>query len=392
MKESAKYWGEWPKIFPFITTMLASLILSYALIEAFQRIREVIAPLFLPLLISLALAYMLEPVVEFFERKRFSRHKAALLTLTFSIVALTVVLLFLIPNFVSQISDITAQLPQKGAALAGWLQERVHALHRVNPAVYERLQHHVQEFMQNPSVLTEPVVEFVKSGLGQFAHFTSSLLNLVLIPFFVYYILVDFKILSSTVYELVPPRNRASVSRLFSQIDRALRNFVRGQILVCSAMAALYILAFSILGVRMGFTLGFLSGFGHLVPYFGTAIAAALVIIFTAFDNPSAWKIVAVIACYPVIQTLEGFVLTPRILGDKLELHPFLVLAGVVIGHHLFGIIGIVLAAPVIACTKIVFSFAFSFYLKSNFYTRPSSHIELPSSAPDDPDSQLNPS
>lgn len=386
------YWQQWPKIFPFITTLLATLALGYALIEAFQRLREVIAPLFLPLLISLALAYMLEPVVEFFERRRFSRHKATLLTLLLSSIGLTVILLFMIPNFVSQISDITAQLPQKGAALAGWLQGRLHALQKVNPAIYDRLQHQVQEFIHDPSALTEPVVGFVKSGLGQFGHFTSSLLNLVLIPFFVYYILVDFKILSASVYELIPPRNRTSISQLFSQIDRALRNFVRGQILVCSAMAALYILAFSVLGVRMGFTLGFLSGFGHLVPYFGTAMAAALVIVFTAFDNPSTWKIVAVIACYPVIQAFEGFVLTPRILGDRLELHPFLVLAGVIIGHHIFGIIGIVLAAPVMASAKIILAFALSFYLKSAFYTRPSSHLKLPPSTPDEPDSQLNPS
>ncbi|MCS6884647.1 MAG: AI-2E family transporter [Acidobacteriota bacterium] len=383
-----RYWQEWPAVFPFITTLLVMLVLGYALIEAFQRLREALRPVFLPLLISLAFAYILEPVVEFFERLSISRHRATVLTLLVSGLFLLAILLFLIPSLVSQISDIAAQLPEKGAAIAQWVRGKLQALQRFNPALYERLHHQVEGFLHDPSPLTMPVVGFVKSALGQFGHLTSSLLNFVLIPFFVYYILVDFKALASAIYKLVPERNRAAASELFGQIGSALRSFVRGQILVCTLMALLYVAAFSVLNVRMGFTLGVLSGFGHLVPYFGTAFAALLVIVFTAFDEPSIWKFLAVVACYPVIQAIEGFILTPRILGDKLELHPFLVLTGVIIGHHLFGIIGIVLAAPVMACAKIILSAVIKLYLRSPFYTRVG-RVPLPQG---DSELQVNPS
>jgi hypothetical protein len=172
-------------------------------------------------------------------------------------------------------------------------------------------------------------------------------------------------------YQLVPLRNRPTVSDLFAQVDIVLRNFVRGQLLVCTAMATLYVIAFFFLDVPMWFALGVLSGFGHLVPYFGTASAAILVITFTALSSPEWWRIITVIVTYPVVQSIEGFILTPRILGEKLELHPFMVLIGIILGHHLFGILGIVLAAPVMACTKIFIGYLHQRYLKSPYYQQP---------------------
>src|SRR5262249_17854695 len=92
---------------------------------------------------------------------------------------------------------------------------------------------------------------------------------------------------------------------------------------------------------------------------------------FTALNSPEWWRLLLVILMYPVVQGTEGFVLTPRILGEKLELHPFVVLVGLILGHHLFGIIGIVLAAPVLASAKIFLTHFFNNYQGSAYYLAP---------------------
>ncbi|MBL8149145.1 MAG: AI-2E family transporter, partial [Blastocatellia bacterium] len=359
-----------PKLLPLIVTSLATLILGYAFIEALERVRDIIAPLFIPLLISLWIAYLLEPLVEVFEKRKLSRSQSSILSIFLAGLLLIAILLFLVPSFWFQLSDIIDGLPEKLKAAGNWIQGRLAYLEVRNPSLYQQISQQVDEFMHDPSAVTAPIGTFVKNAVGQIGSLTASILNLILIPLFVYYILVDFKLLTGLLGEAVPPRNREIVSDFFRQVDVALRNFVRGQLLVCLAMSFLYVIGFLLLGVPMGLTLGILSGFGHLIPYFGTGSAAVLVILFSALDNPEWWRIIAIIAIYPIVQATEGFLLTPRILGDKLELHPFLVLAGVIVGHHLFGILGIVLAAPVMACGKILLSFIFRKYLSSSFYNR----------------------
>lgn len=362
---------KWPRAFPILLTCLAVLLLGYMVIGTFQQLAHVVAPVFIPVLISLAVAYLLEPLVERFESYRFSRSNATIIALLLTTLVLGLLLFVFLPQFWTQLGDVIAQLPTTAKSVATWVRPKLDTLHDRNPILFEKVSQKFSEFTQDPTAITEPIVGFIKGSLLQVGSLTASVLNLILIPLFIYYILVDFRNLTEMLYQLVPPRNRATVSDLFTQVDIVLRNFVRGQLLVCTAMATLYVIAFFFLDVPMWFALGVLSGFGHLVPYFGTASAAILVIAFTALSNPELWRILTVIGTYPVVQSIEGFILTPKILGEKLELHPFMVLIGIIVGHHLFGIIGIILAAPVMACTKIFIGYLHQRYLKSSYYQRP---------------------
>ncbi len=363
--------NKWPKIFPILVTILAFLVVGYMVIGAFQHLGQIIAPVFVPLLISLAMAYLLEPLVEKLESYRLPRSNATIMALLLTSFLLLLLLFVFLPQFWAQLSDVIARLPTAAKSVAAWIRPKLDSLHNRNPMVFEKISAKLTEFTQDPSSVTEPVVDFIKGSLLQLGSVTASVLNLILIPLFAYYILVDFRHLTEMLYQTVPPRNRSTVADLFNQVDAVLRNFVRGQLLVCSAMATLYVIAFFFLDVPMWFALGVLSGFGHLVPYFGTASAGVLVVSFTALNHPEWWRIITVILCYPTVQSIEGFILTPKILGEKLELHPFIVLIGIILGHHLFGILGIVLAAPVMASAKIFIGFLYKRYLKSSFYQRP---------------------
>jgi predicted PurR-regulated permease PerM len=364
-------WQQWPKILPLLVTTIVCFVLIYAVIVGFHWVSDVVRPVFIPMLISVALAYLLEPVVRWLEVKRcYSRGSATLITLVLATLIIILLLVFLIPSFWEQISDIIAKLPVAMQSVINWLNPKLLGLKTRNPKLYDKITQPINEFLQDPNAVTEPIAAVIKNSLSQIGTLTASFLNLILVPLFVYYILADFPQLQRIGNNVIPPRHRRVALHLFLQVDMVLRNFVRGQLLVCLAMAALYATGFACLRVPMWFTLGILSGFGHLVPYFGTATAAFLVIGITGLNNPEWWRLLGVILMYPIVQSTEGFILTPKILGDKLELHPFVILVGIIIGHHIFGIIGIVLAAPVMASAKVFILFFYELYINTNFYRK----------------------
>ena len=160
-------------------------------------------------------------------------------------------------------------------------------------------------------------------------------------------------------------------------------NFIRGQLTVCAAMALLDSVGFLALGVPMAIFLGCCAGFGHLIPYVGPIAAAFLTVSLTALDSPEWWRILGVVAVIGGVQAIEAVFLTPFILGSRLELHPFWVLAGITIAGHLFGILGMILATPAIAVSKVLLTYAHHAYLHSKFYQGPVPVLTPP--PPEDP-------
>src|SRR5437773_1952039 len=185
-------------------------------------------------------------------------------------------------------------------------------LHSLNPSLYEKTQSALNQALEEPGTLVEPVIGYIKSGLVRVVDVTASVLDLVLIPFFVYYILNEGGGWAKEAGLIIPARHRPTVRYLFTQVNHVASNFVRGQVTVYCVMSVFYVSGFLILGVPLAFTLGILSGFGHLVPYVGTLIAAIITLLVTVVDKPDPWRILAIIGVYVVVQSAEGFFLTPR--------------------------------------------------------------------------------
>src|SRR5262249_8182218 len=185
--ESLKESFKWPRALPLIVTAIAILLLLYLLIEASNRLSFVIEPVFVPLLISLALAYLLEPVVEQFEKRRLSRSTSTVLTMLLAVFVLALALLYLVPSFWSQLSDLIANLPDKVRAAGTFIQTRLAYLQSRNPQLYGRISDQISQFVQDPKGVTEPIGNFIKNGIQQVGGITASILNLILIPLFLYY-------------------------------------------------------------------------------------------------------------------------------------------------------------------------------------------------------------
>ena len=326
----------------------------------------------IPLLCSLALAYLLEPSVEWFERRGWSRSTSVLLTLTGAALVTVLILIFLLPGIWEQLLQSYDKLPHALEAGRARVEPLILKLKTASPPVYEYLRSLTEQFNDpvQQAKLRNVVAGWLQSGLFQAVNATASILDLLLIPFFVYYLLSDYKAMRARIDRLIPPRHRAITSDLITQANRVLSSYVRGQLLIAFIMGLLYALGFAILRVPLAFTLGMLSGVLNFVPYLGTLIGLVLSLSFTALDGAGAARLIGVVAVFIIVQSTEGYYLTPKLLGSRLNMHPLWLLAGLVIAGNLFGLLGIILAVPVIAIAKVVFLFLEEAYQRSNFYRR----------------------
>lgn len=389
--EPSAWWNRlrWPRSLPLLVGIILLLVGIKVVVTAMAAVSDVLKPVFVPLLISVAVAYLLSPLVNWLQSLRLKRHLAVLVAMIVGSAVLILLLTLLIPIGV-ELSDATTKIPKVAESLKTWVQPRLDALHNRYPATYDHVVEKVRSHLQNPSELLEPIIQGFGSVFSNLVKLLGTILNLILIPFFVYYILTDTHLLRDHVLDLIPLRNQPMARRLIRQMDGMLSNYVRGQLLVCSAMSALYVIGFWLWGVPHPLTMGVLSGFGHLIPYIGTFTAAVLTLLLTILNEPTAMQVVLVIATYPVVQSTEGFVLTPMILGESLELHPFIVIVGLILAHHLFGILGIIVAIPVLAISRVLLDLMTDLYRESDFYRYCPEGLPDPTGA-DDSDELLPP-
>lgn len=375
--EAVKVRLKWPRWTPLVVTTLAVILLVGVLLEAVEQIGHVIWPIFVPLLISLVLAYMLEPAVAWFERLGLARRRAIGVTLLSAGVLLVLFVVFVVPRLVAQFALLADRLPLVVQVLLERIQPLLGSVRRINEGLYHGINARIARYVEDPSELTTPVLEWVQGGTGVLG-LTTSLFESILIPFFVYYILRDLPKLRAALELLTPPRFRTTTHEVFDRVAAVGQNFVRGQLTICAIMAALNSVGFLLLGIPMAVFLGVVSGFGHLVPYVGPVVGAILAVAVTAIDSPEWWRIVGVLGVLFGVQVIESVLLTPLILGSHLELHPFWVLAGITIAGHLFGILGMILSTPVIAIAKVLLTYGRHTYLHSKFYTGPTRNLSPP--------------
>jgi predicted PurR-regulated permease PerM len=319
-----------------------------------------------PVLASFAIAYVVNPVVESFERRGFSRPIAALAAIVVVSLALAGFLWFVIPDLWTEavrasdaiLHNLTPENAQKARAyIREW-----------SPLLDQIIGWRVQRFLRSPEPLMEASQSFLAGSLTDFITTAANALDLLLIPFFVYYILVDFPHWRLSFDDLIPPRFREPMGRLFDEVGRILQSYVLGQLMIAIIMGALYALGFAALGVPAWAGLAALSGLLNVVPYVGTALGLVLATGFTFAHGAETWRVVGVPGVFLIVQSIEGYFLTPRILGGRLSLHPMAVFLGLLIGGRLFGFLGFLLAVPVIAVCHVFVRFLREIYKHSEFY------------------------
>jgi predicted PurR-regulated permease PerM len=354
---------EWMRWIPAIILAVIFLIAFFISIQI----------ILVPLLCSLALAYLLAPMVNWFERRGWSRISSVLLGMTGATVILVLVLIFIVPGVWAQLMK-TYEMAKEMVSDTSQLERLLVRIERLSPQFYQFAEPKFKEFMNSiePDRVLDFAFAWLQSGLFRLVNLTTSLVDLMLIPFLVYYFLLDYGAMRSRVERLIPPRYRAITSGLIGQISNVLSSYVRSQLLIGLVMGLLYSLGFAVLRVPLAITVGMLAGVLNFIPYLGTLIGLVLSLLFLALDNAGIGRFLGVLGVFAVVQSIEGYYLTPKLIGSRLHLHPLWVLTGLLIGGNLFGLVGIILAVPVIAIAKVLFGFFEDIYQQSNFYRRAS--------------------
>ena len=329
-----------------------------------------------PLLASVALAYLLAPFAGWLERRGWSRPTASLLTVTGVGLVLALALIFLVPSIWDQ---LLKSYDQGRALLADQtrVEDALARIRHASPALSQYVDQAVGSFRDPARQAEFRAIAFgwMRSGLFGLVNLTTSIIDLLLIPFFVFYLLSDYRQVRTRIEQVIPPRHRSIASDLIGQLSRVLSTYVRNQMLISLTMGVLYALGFMILRVPLGLTVGLLAGLLNFVPYLGTLTGLFLSLVFVVLDGAGLGRTLGVLGVFAAVQAFEGYFLTPKLLGTSLNLHPMWVLLGLMIGGNLFGLLGIILAVPVIATGKVIFNFFESVYRETDFYRNSGSEL-----------------
>lgn len=326
-----------------------------------------LSPILAPFLVGLLLAYIGDPLVDRLEARRLPRTAAVTVVFLLFTLVIVVALLLLVPLLGRQLDTLMQKLPHwiffLQSQLLPWIERRFGvALDALSiEQLTSLMSGHWQQAGNVMAVVLSQVSKSAMALLGWFA-------NVTLIPVVTFYLLRDWDIMLRKLHDLMPRTIEPVVSTLARQCDEVLSAFLRGQLLVMLALGAVYSSGLAIVGVDLALLLGTLAGLASVVPYMGfiVGIVASGIATYLQFHE---WLPLLYVACvFSFGQLLEGMVLTPLLVGDKIGLHPVAVIFAIMAGAQLGGFVGILLALPVAAVTMVLLRYLHQRYKDSSLY------------------------
>ena len=325
-----------------------------------------LAGMLLPFVAGLAIAYFLDPMVDRSERMGLPRWAGAVLVLlSFVVVAVSVVLL-LLPLVQAQATLLIDTLPH----YAEVLRERVlpaidRLVHRLSPEDVERLRGAAGQYAgEAVSWIGRVLRGILSGGLALFDVFSV----LFITPVVAFYLLRDWDKLIASVDGWAPRQHLGTIRAQAREVNRTLAGFVRGQALVCLVLGLFYALGLSAAGLNFGLVIGLVAGLLSFIPFVGSLFGFITSTGLALLQFDSLWQVAIVVAIFVIGQMVEGNVLTPKLVGDKVGLHPVWVMFALLAGGSLFGFVGVLLAVPVASVIGVLTRFALGRYLASDYY------------------------
>jgi len=329
-----------------------------------------LAPILTPFVVALMLAWLGDPLVDRLEASGRSRNTSVVLVFVLMILLLTLALLILVPLIQSQIETLIVALPQGQEWLLGtaipWIEQKtgVEIMAWLDPS---RLFEWVRSHWQQAGGVASTFFGYVsRSGFAMVAW----VINLALLPILAYYFLRDWDKLVERVASLIPRNHIEIVSRLARESNDVLGAFIRGQIAVMIALGVVYAAGLTLVGLNLGLLIGLVAGLISFIPYLGATTGVVLAVLAALVQSQGfdLKLLVLVGVVFTVGQLLESYVLTPRIVGDKIGLHPVAVIFAVMAGGQLFGFLGMLLALPAAAVINVLLRYAHERYRQSELY------------------------
>jgi predicted PurR-regulated permease PerM len=327
-----------------------------------------LAPVLMPFAVAGMLAYLGDPLADRLERLGLGRTLAVSIVFIVLILVFAGALLLLIPLISRQIENLAQNMPRyiewgRDTAIP-WIQTKLH----LDPNAFnsDRLIAAVRTHLDSIGSYASIVLgKISRSSIGIVMWMT----NLVLIPVVAFYLLRDWDRMVAYIDQVLPRSIEPTVAHLARESDTVLGAFVRGQLLVMLALGVLYGGGLTLVGISVGPLIGMVAGLLSFVPYLGFIVGFAAALIAALVQYGDWAHVLMVVGVFVVGQLLEGYVLVPKLVGDKIGLHPVAVIFAVLAGGYLFGFLGILLALPAASVIVVVLRYLLERYRQSNLYT-----------------------
>ena len=321
-----------------------------------------LATVLAPILAAMGIAYMLDPVLERLVRRGVPRMLGAAILLALCVTLIVTAVTIAAPRVYDQAIEFAGDLPRMLDNLSGWLHTHVGVEIPPDWKSYVTKEHIQGAFSGGP------LRDLATAAVGGVFHLLGLMAEMLLIPVFSFYFLVDWPNLLRRIDHMIPPRRRREVREIGREIDSVVAGWVRGQAIVTTILAILYATGFTIVGMPLSLPIGLLVGALTVIPFVGTFVGAAIAALVTVADGGSMQTLGmggAVILC---LHLLEAGVLTPKIVGHRVGLSESGALFAVVAGGKLLGFVGVVLAVPIAATCAVLVRYAVRYYEHTDFF------------------------
>lgn len=366
------------------STSVAQRALVLGVVVAVGWLLHLLGPILMPFLTGMALAYLWDPAVDRMQRAGLGRTLAVCLVFLCMGLLLVALVLVLVPLLGRQMHVMAAKVPVViewfSSMLLPWLQRRfgiaegdlpIQALGDALVANWQSAGGFAQRLLSSATASSIALVGWV--------------VNLVLIPVVTFYLLRDWDRLLAHMHDVLPRAWERTVLELARECDEVVSAFIRGQLLVMLALGACYTIGLMLVGLDLALLIGMLAGLASIVPYLGLVLGLGSAAIATLVQFGDWPPLLWVLAVFVASQALEGMYLTPRLVGDRIGLHPVVVIFAVLAGGQLFGFTGVLLALPVSAVIMVLLRHVHERYRASVFYGPVAAEavaVEVPAQSP----------
>ncbi|WP_413308578.1 AI-2E family transporter [Bacillus sp. 1P10SD] len=328
----------------FILLLLVALYVFLKIRFVWMPVVRLIIIIILPFLIAGFITYLLHPIVEKLHEKGFHRGLAIFLIYFIFFGGIGFALYKGIPAIIDQLKDLSESAPFFAEQYRSWIDELQTHTRAWPDGLQAKIDDGINTFEKKMDTLLTIIVNVLMD-------FLNSALLLMIIPFIAFYMLKDFPLLKRTAWYLTPKKWRKKATLFLRDVDESLGSYIRGQLLVCVIIGSISALLFWVFHLRYPLLLGLIVGATNVIPYFGPIIGAIPAVIIAATTSVKLVIITVVIVFG--LQFLEGNILSPYIVGKSLHMHPLLIMIALTSGGEIGGILGLILAVPVLVILKV---------------------------------------
>ena len=328
------------------------------------------AEIFTPFLAAFILAYILRPAFLWLERRHMPALAAAGLTVLLGLGVVIAILSLFIGLLKTEIPLIKAQLPDWIANTQAWLGPKLAEFHlnvdwgALKTMASQKISTHISD--NADALMTTTFETVLMSGSSVIAAFVNS----ILIIFVMFYLLIDWDHFFGLIKKIVPVRAQETVHHLAMHTDGLLSQYLRGMVIVISIMSVFYSIGLTLIGIKGAVALGVFTALMIVIPYIGITLGLTLAVLSAILQFGIGTELVAVLIIYGIGQLIEGFFLTPRLVGERIGLHPVAVLFALLLFGKLFGFFGVLLALPISAVSLVLVQYLWSVYTQSTWYQK----------------------